>query len=147
MTSTRIWFSVSVPVLSMHATVTPPSVSAVASRRTMMPRIAHVGHRANQAAVAVTGRPSGIAATPSATDSRRISSGLRSHASDASPASPAAASPVHASRDDNALRRRCSPALGRARRSGEPLHRRDLGSSAGRDHDRAAVPGAIDVPR
>ena len=65
--ATRIWFSVSVPVLSVQITVVSPSVSIAASRRTIAPRRAIARAPSASAAVTVAASPSGTAATATAT--------------------------------------------------------------------------------
>ena len=72
--ATRIWFSVSVPVLSVQMTVVSPSVSIAASRRTIAPRRAIARAPSASAAVTVAASPSGTAATATATPVRNASS-------------------------------------------------------------------------
>jgi hypothetical protein len=62
-----IWFVVRVPVLSEQMTVVQPSVSTLGSRRTIALRFAILRVPSARQVVMTAGRPSGIAATASAT--------------------------------------------------------------------------------
>ena len=67
MATTVIWLVVSVPVLSEQMTVQQPSVSTEGSLRTTALRFAILRVPSARQSVMTAGRPSGMAATPSAT--------------------------------------------------------------------------------
>ena len=71
--ATWISFCVSVPVLSLQMTVVSPRVSIASSRRMIAPRFASERPPSASAAVTVAARPSGTAATATATPSRNAS--------------------------------------------------------------------------
>jgi len=65
--TTAIWLVVRVPVLSEQMTVVQPSVSTEGSLRTMALRLTILRVPRARQSVMTAGRPSGMAATPSAT--------------------------------------------------------------------------------
>ncbi len=73
---TDIRFCVSVPVLSVHITLAPPSVSTAGSRRTMARCAAMRLTPMASVMVTTAGSPSGMAATARLMDIRSISSGF-----------------------------------------------------------------------
>ncbi|HEX6838328.1 MAG TPA: hypothetical protein VF334_17245, partial [Polyangia bacterium] len=110
--STSMRFCVSVPVLSVQMTVTPPSVSADDMRRTTMPRLRTRAIERTSAAVDTTGSPSGSAATPSATAPRSTSASGRPCARPAAAAAAAPASDRRATRFDSRVSRCASGVSG-----------------------------------
>ena len=124
---TVISLRVSVPVLSVHTTVQPPSVSTAASRRTSALRFAMRCTPSASETLTAVGSPSGIAETAAATaNSSHLDDGLaaqhaqhedddgRDHRQDAQP---------HRELREPPLQRRVLP-LGRPHLAGDLAHDR-----------------------
>ena len=104
---TVIWLRVSVPVLSVHTTVQPPSVSTAASRLTSALRFAIRCTPSASETLTAVGSPSGMAETAAATENNSISTSDSPRSTPSPKMTVAATTDRMPSRVDRTARRCC----------------------------------------